>query len=161
MLSGLIISRNHSDVIRQQVQSLMNLDGNNLNYTEQIPRCILDCIERFAPVTEIKAKENTADSITNTIQDAITKRNQLFQNWTKSPSVNNNKKYKKQRFVFTSIIRNAKRDPIHRAEPFTKTWKIIYQKTKSNLKFQISQNLFNILQPLRICQQTSRYTTNP
>ena len=82
----------------------MKLDGNNFNYTEQISKCIIDCIERlrFAHVTEIKTKENRTDWITNTIKNAITKPNQLFQNSTKSPSENNNKKYKKQRNVVTS-----------------------------------------------------------
>ena len=46
-------------------QRLMKLDENNLNYTEQISKCILECIERFALVTEIKTKENPTDWITN------------------------------------------------------------------------------------------------
>ena len=90
-------------------QRLMKLDENNLNYTEQISRYILECIERFAPVTGIKTKENPTDWITNTIKNAITKRNQLFQNWTKSPSEINNQKYKKQRNLVTSLICNTKR----------------------------------------------------
>ena len=81
---------------------MMKLDGNNFNYTEQLSKCILDCIERFAHVTEIKTTENCTDWITNTIKNAITKPSQLFQNSTKSPSENNNKKYKKQRNVVTS-----------------------------------------------------------
>ena len=76
-------------------QTLRKLDKNNANYTEQISKCIQECIERFAPVTEMNTKENPTDWITKTIKNAITKRNQLFQNWTKSPSENNNKKYKK------------------------------------------------------------------
>ena len=46
----------------------MKLDGNSLNYTEQFSKCILDCIERFAPVTENKPKENSADWYTNTMK---------------------------------------------------------------------------------------------
>ena len=106
----------------------MKLFGNNLKYTEQISRCILDCIERFAPVTEIKTKENPIDWITNTDKNAFTNRYQLFQNWTKSPSEKKNKKY--QKTTYRGYIINTKCqktaisenwDPIHRAAPFTKT----------------------------------------
>ena len=48
----------------------MKLDGNNLNYTEQSSRCKLECIERFAPVKEIKTEENPTDWITNTTTKA-------------------------------------------------------------------------------------------
>ena len=49
-------------------QRLIKIDGNNLNYTEQISRCLLNCIEHFPPVTEIKTKEKPTDWISNTIK---------------------------------------------------------------------------------------------
>ena len=35
----------------------MKIDENNSNYTEQTASCILECIERFAPVTKSKQRK--------------------------------------------------------------------------------------------------------
>ena len=117
-------------------QRLMKLDVNNLSYTEQISRCILECIDRFAPVTEFKRKENLNDWITNSIKNAITKRDQLFRNWTNSPSDINKEKYKKQRNVVTSLIRNAKRDSNIKKLGPNPSSRTIYR----NLKNHLSKN---------------------
>ena len=117
-------------------QKLLKLDANNMNFTEEISRCILECIDRFAPEKEMKTKENRSDWITNTVKNAITKRDRLFQKWTRSPTEENLIKYRKQRNLVTSLIRNAKRDCNYKKLGPNPTSKTIYR----NLKYQLSKN---------------------
>ena len=140
-----------------------------MNYTEQISRCILECIERFAPVTEIKTKENPTDWITNTIKNAITERNQLFKNWTKSPSEINNQKYKKQRNLVTSLKRNAKRDCNFKKLGPNPSSRTIYKNLKNHLSKNQKQHEVPDIEKLNenfatigsVLSKKSRYTTNP
>ena len=57
----------------------MKLDRNNLNHIEQVSRCLLDCIERFALVTEITTNENPDNWITNTIKTPLLNEINCFQ----------------------------------------------------------------------------------
>ena len=55
-------------------RKLSKLYGNNLSYTEQNSRCIVNCFEGLAPKTETKIKEDPKNRVPNTKKQAIANR---------------------------------------------------------------------------------------
>ena len=47
---------------------------------------IMSTVNRFAPLQTHPKPKNGADWITNKLKNAISKRDELFQNWVKNPS---------------------------------------------------------------------------
>ena len=74
----------------------------------QMSEAIMECIDKFAPKQPILHNSDN-QWITNSIKNALLKRNQLFQKWIDNPCDDYRKKYKSYRNKVTHMIREAKR----------------------------------------------------
>ena len=93
-------------------QSLKQNYAGEISPTEQIARSIIGCVDGFALETFIKSQNDGNDWVTNKVENAMTKRKDLFHKWVSDPSDFNMETYGKQRNLVTSVIRNAKREAI-------------------------------------------------
>ena len=119
-------------------QKLRKLDPECDNFVENNSQTILECVDKFAPLTAVKIRQqhNSHDWITHEIRNAITKRDKLFHQWVQSPNEIDRDLYNRQRNIVTSLIRNAKRDCNYKKlenNPFSKT---IYR----TLKYQLAKD---------------------
>ena len=137
-------------------QKLRKLDPECDNLVEKISKTILECVDKFAPLTAVKRRQqhNSNDWITNEIRNAITKKDKLFHQWVQSPNEINRDLYKRQRNIVTSLIRNAKRDcnykKLGNSPSSTTIYRTLkYQLAKDEPKNNIpaSKNFMNISHP--------------
>ena len=74
----------------------------------QMSEAIMECIDKFAPKQPILHNSDN-QWITNSIKNALLKRDQLYQKWIDNPCDDYRKKYKSYRNKVTHMIREAKR----------------------------------------------------
>ena len=93
---------------------------------------IMSTVNRFAPLQTHPKPKNGADWITNKLKNAISKRDELFQNWVKNPSDQTREKYRKFRNKVTSMIREAKREANFKRLGENPSSKTIYRTLKTH-----------------------------
>ena len=93
---------------------------------------IMSTVNRFAPLQTHPKPKNGADWITNKLKNAISKRDELFQNWVKNPSDQTREKNRKFRNKVTSMIREAKREANFKRLGENPSSKTIYRTLKTH-----------------------------
>ena len=85
-----------------------NLDIEDLSTS--IADSIIERVNKFAPEQCHHAINNSDTWITNSVKNAINKRDKLFQKWVSNPTDESHRLYKKHGINVTAIIRQAKRN---------------------------------------------------
>ena len=88
-----------------------NYNGGTIQ-TEKIARTIIESVDRFAPETFIKLQNNGNDWVTNKVENAVTKRDELSLKWVSGPSNFNRKHMKNSAIKFFHSYETQKWKPI-------------------------------------------------
>ena len=80
-----------------------NVDGQ----IKKLLEIIFDCIKKFAPLRTLKFN-GKSHWMTNQVKNMIKNKNNAFKNWFDTPSEENHKKYRQQRYLATKAIKNAR-----------------------------------------------------
>ena len=118
-------------VLDQNLKKIpLNLDIDDLSTS--IADSIIESVNKFAPEKCHHPINNSDTWITNSVKNAINKRDKLFQKWVSNPSDENHRLYKTQRNNVTAIIRKAKRDDNFKKLGSNPTAKSIYRTLKTH-----------------------------
>ena len=90
----------------------MNVTSDVNAQMERLSETIMASVDHFAPEKPWIGRSKSDDWITNKVENAINKRNQLFQLWVKHPTELNRINYKTSRNRVTRMIRSEKKKPI-------------------------------------------------
>ena len=87
----------------------LSLDSLAYDFIAQMSESIMECVNKFAPKQPI-LRNNDKQWITNSIKNALCKRDELYQKYIDNPCDDNKNKYKSYRNKVTHMIREAKRN---------------------------------------------------
>ena len=102
------------------------------NLSTPIADSIIESVNKFAPEQCHHPINNSDSWITNSLKNAINKRDKLFQKWVSTPTDENHRSYKKLRNNVTAINRKAKRDDNFKKLGSNPTAKPIYRTLKTH-----------------------------
>ena len=118
-------------VLDQNLKKIpLNLDIEDLSTS--IADSIIESVNKFAPEQCHHPINNSDSWITNSVKNAINKRDKFFQKWVSNPTDENHHLYKKQRNNVTAIVRKAKRDDNFKKLGSNLTAKTIYRTLKTH-----------------------------
>ena len=107
---------------------------------KEISESIMACVDHFAPEKPRTGRNKSDDWITNTIKNAIRKRDDLFQLWIRNPTEWNCQTYRKCRNKVTEMIRSEKKNANFKKLGTNPTAKTIYKTLKSEKSNKMVRN---------------------